>query len=107
MRLTGNRYSFIAREVASKVSQLESGEIGIGSIRSILTKELSMAARKGVPMVVDKAGRTLDVVNYSEMSIRANYKQTFQTAQNNRYDEYGIDLVTSNVLADSSAICSP
>ncbi len=105
--LLNNRYSFISKSIATNVSKLDSSELSFSEIRKAIRSELAIQSKNGVPTIATKGGRQLDLVNYMETSVRANYKNLFIDTQTDRYNEYDIDLIITDVLFDSSAICEP
>jgi hypothetical protein len=100
-------HNHIVQEIASNVGKLKNNELFVSQLREETLRSLGRVAKFGVPEIYTKSGNKMQLSNYAEMATRGNFKNAFNQMQTNRIKEYGIDLVISSYLADSSKICEP
>ena len=107
LRQLNRTHSHIVQEIVSNVRDLKDNKLFISELREQTLRSVGRVAKHGLPKIRMVDGRQMDVANYSEMVTRANFKTAFNSMQEKRFGEYGIDLVISSYLADSSKICQP
>lgn len=94
--------SWYVRSVQNVSAEIQSG---VKTYRQAIQNTMTKWADKGIPSITTKNGRVINPRTYVETVTRATMKQDYIQNTTQRYKEYGLDLVSSDILGDSSQIC--
>ncbi len=75
--------------------------VGRKTLQQSVVDTIKQWTNKGLPFLVDSAGRQWSLEGYVSTAIRATTKNTQNTIQENRFDDYEIDLVETSSHAGS------
>jgi hypothetical protein len=81
--------------------------IGAESGREALIQAVQEWAEKGIPSIVDRAGRQWSTESYANMVLRTNTGRVATEVQFERAREYGSDLIEVSSHAGARPLCEP
>jgi len=94
-------YTNIVNKTAFKVLA------GATDLQSALAQTCREWAMKGIPSIVDKAGRTWSTEAYSQMILRSTIRSVTTEVQFQRADEFGTDLIEISSHGGARPGCAP
>ena len=80
---------------------------GLKSRNDALIDAMRKYAKKGVPVIVDSAGRKWHAETYAEMVMRTNIQQTARNVQDEQFELYGVEYVEISQHEGARPLCSP
>ena len=97
--------STIYTDIATKVT----GEVLTGSMtgRQAMSQAAKQWADKGIPALIDKAGRKWTTEAYTQTLVRTNVRNVSTGVQTERLDQYGLDLMEVSSHVGARENCAP
>lgn len=80
---------------------------GVISTDDAIAQTVREWSKKGIPAIVDSAGRTWSSEAYAQTVLRSSVRNVTTETQFTRCDEYGIDLIEISSHADARPGCAP
>lgn len=81
--------------------------VGAMSGREALVRAVKEWSQRGIPSIIDKAGRQWSTEAYANMVIRSNTRRVTTEVQMERAKEYGVDLIEISAHAGARPLCEP
>lgn len=83
------------------------GESQRKTIKRVVQETSKLLNKDGVTALVDKAGRSWSLEGYGQMVVRSNNRQVATQTQEERFDEYGVDLIEVSSHVGARPLCEP